>query len=173
MYKSIVSFMLLIFLGFSFDHFMVAKASVYTKEMLKKEIENYGEKATNKIPASYSKEDALKNGDILIIGRTTNHNERIQKFINNVKNKKPDFIRFVEFTSKGDPVITEYQYNGKLIYYRFDSSRDRTDRYRKGTFAMSKFVTGPKVLEDYCQKLVVNSNTSYLTNCYHFDKVEF
>ncbi|PGL71058.1 DUF4362 domain-containing protein [Bacillus sp. AFS055030] len=172
MYKSIIPLMLLLFIGFSFDHFMVAEASGFTKEMLKKEIENYGEKATNKIPASYSKKDAIKNGDI-IIGKTTNHNERVQKFIKNVKNKNPDFIRFVEFTSKGDPVITEYQFNGKLIYYRFDSSRDKTDRYRKGTFAMSKFVTGPKVLEDYCQKLVVNSKTSYLTNCYHFDKVEF
>lgn len=173
MYKIIISFLLLIFISFSFDDLIEVEASVFTKEMLKKEIENYGEKETNRIPAFYTKEDAIKNGDIIIKEGSSLQNNRINKFINNVRNKKPDFIRFVEFTSKGDPVITEYQYNGKLIYYRFDSSRDRTDKYRKGTFAMSKFVAGPKILEDYCQKLVVNSKMSYLTNCYHFDKVEF
>ncbi|WP_158095043.1 DUF4362 domain-containing protein [Gottfriedia luciferensis] len=173
MFKTIISFILLVGISYSFDHIMIAEASGFTKEMLVKEIENYGKKETNMVPASYSKKDAKKNGDIIHKHRTAKENKRIKQFVNNVINKNPDFIRFVEFTSKGDPVITEYQFNGKLIYYRFDSSRDRTDQYRKGTFAMSKFVTGPKVLEDYCQKLVINSKMSYLTNCYHFDKVEF
>ncbi|MFB7142930.1 DUF4362 domain-containing protein [Gottfriedia sp. NPDC056225] len=173
MFKFFITVIVFTFISLPFNHILEAEASVLSKEMLKKEIENYGEKETNKIPVAYSKKDALKNGDVIVKGKNTNQNAQIKRFVNNVKNKKPDFIRFVEFTTKGDPVITEYQFNGKLIYYRFDSSRVQSDKYRKGTFAMGKFVAATKVLEDYCQKIVVNSKDSYLTNCYHFDKVEF
>ena len=165
---------LFIFISFSINPYVSAQVNNLSKELLKKEIDNYGEKLTNKIPSSYSKEDARKNGDVIFFKhKSTFENKKIKQFIYNVKNNKPDFIRFVEFTSKGDPVITEYQFNGKLIYYRYDSSRDRSDQYRKGTFAMGKFIKAPQVLEDYCKKLVYNSKMSYLTNCYHFDKVEF
>ncbi|MCT1389879.1 DUF4362 domain-containing protein [Peribacillus frigoritolerans] len=142
----------------------------------KREIENFGGKLTNKVPKVYSKEEAMKNGDITFFSeRTPEQKQKLLQFKNNVKNKKTDFIRFTEFTEKGDALITEYQFNGKLIYYRSDTSRDRTDQNRKGEFVKGEFVKGPHVIEDYCKKLVPNSEMSYLTDCYKFKngKIEF
>ncbi|MGG2028016.1 hypothetical protein AB1282_20150 [Gottfriedia sp. S16(2024)] len=151
-----------------------AEANLFSKWRFKKEIENFGEKQTNKVPLIYSKKEALKNGDITFFKeRTSEQKKKITEFKNNVKNKKPDFIRFTQFTSNGDAVITEYQFNGKIIYYRYDSSRDRTDQHRKGTFVKGKFVKGSHIVEDYCKKLVPNSKMSYITNCYKYDKIEF
>lgn len=141
---------------------------------LENQIKNFGEKQTNEVPMTYSKEEAIKNGDITFYKkRTTEQKKKINQFKNNVKNKKPDFIRFTQFTAKGDAVITEYQFNGKLIYYRYDSSRDHTDQHRKGTFNKGNFVKGSPVQEDYCKKLVPDSKMSYLTNCYKNDTIEF
>ncbi|MDM5281768.1 DUF4362 domain-containing protein [Peribacillus frigoritolerans] len=118
----------------------------------------------------------MKNGDITFFNeRTPEQKQKLLQFKNNVKNKKPDFIRFTEFTEKGDALITEYQFNGKLIYYRSDTSRDRTDQNRKGKIVKGEFVKGPHVIEDYCKKLVPNSEMSYLTDCYKNKngKIEF
>ncbi|MEE3953482.1 DUF4362 domain-containing protein [Peribacillus frigoritolerans] len=141
---------------------------------LENQIKNFGEKQTNEVPMTYSKEEAIKNGDITFFKkRTPEQKMKIIQFENNVKNKKPDFIRFTQFTAKGDAVITEYQFNGKLIYYRYDSSRDHTDQHRKGTFIKGNFVKGSPVQDDYCKKLVSDSKMSYLTNCYKNDTIEF
>ena len=142
----------------------------------KKEIENFGEKLTNRVPKVYSKEEAIKNGDITFFSkRTPEQKQKILQFKNNVKNKKPDFIRFTQFTEKGDALITEYQFNGKIIYYLSDTSRDRTDQQRKGQLVKDKFVKGAHIIEDYCKKLVPNSEMPYITDCYKNKngKIEF
>ncbi|CEG26217.1 DUF4362 domain-containing protein [Bacillus sp. B-jedd] len=128
------------------------------------EIHSFGKKLTNKIPRDYSKAMALKNGDITPTSITKKQRDKIERFMENVKNKKPDFIRFTQFTSFGHAVITEYQFNGKLIYYRSDSSRDKLGQLRKGK---------SDVYEDYCKQLVPDSIKSYLTNCLKSKTIEF
>ena len=83
-----------------------------------------------------------------------------------MKRSKPDFIRFTQFTPKGDAVITEFQFNGKLIYYRYDSSRDLTEMFKRGRLIKGKFIKGPKIEEDYCKTLVNDPQMPYLSKCY-------
>jgi hypothetical protein len=133
------------------------------------QIKNFGAKQTNKIPETYSKKDAAKNGDITPINITAKQREKINQFIENVADKKPDFIRFVQFTSNEEPIITEYQFNGELIYYRYDASRDSSGRHHR----IGEDGTKKKVVKNYCKKLVPNKKMSYLTNCYHYETIEF
>ncbi|WP_408008219.1 DUF4362 domain-containing protein [Pseudalkalibacillus sp. A8] len=134
---------------------------------LEKEIRNFGKKLTNKVPKNYTKKDAIENGDILFgKDRTPKQNRKLKKFKQNVANDKPDFIRFVQFTTLGDPIITEYQFNGKLIYYRYDSTRDRTKIHRRGEERSA-------VQDDYCKVLVPDPKMPYITECYKNNAFEF
>jgi Domain of unknown function (DUF4362) len=145
-----------------------AEGNFLINHFIRVQIESFGKKLTDQISANYTKEMAKENGDITFYSkRTFQQQKRIDNFKENVKRKRADFIRFTEFTPKGDAIITEYQFNGKLIYYRSDTSRDRTDIYRKGRFVNGTFIKGPHVIEDYCTKLVDDPKMPYITNCYN------
>lgn len=154
-----------------FTHIEVSKAEDNNLSKIKfiNEIKNFGKKLTNKVPKIYTKEQALKNGDIVSgTKRPKKQKEKIEEFIHNVKIGKPDFIRFVQFTSLGDAVIKEYQFNGKLIFYRFDSTRDRTHR-----FSRTKDGRLIEIQKDYCTNLKVGKDISYITNCFYNKQHEF
>ncbi|ALC91633.1 hypothetical protein AM500_18955 [Bacillus sp. FJAT-18017] len=126
---------------------------------LKKDIKNIGTIQTEKLPQEYTQEQALKNGDILMKNRTKKQKEKIKQFKRSVIDGKPDFIRFTRFTSSGAAVLTEYHFNGQMIYYRYDSSRDKSGV--------------SDILEDYCKELVTDSEMSYITQCYKNHTLEF
>ncbi|WP_186576317.1 hypothetical protein [Aquibacillus kalidii] len=131
---------------------------------LEEDIENYGKKLTNKIGKNYSLNNAVKNGDII-----TNNNissveqKKINNFVRNIRNNNSDFIRFVNFNTKK---VTELQFNGKLIYYSQKRITDQ-DMIAKGD------ETDSNVISDYCKEIVLDSEMSYLTNCYNNELIEF
>jgi hypothetical protein len=51
--------------------------------------------------------------------------ERLQKYIENVGNKKKDKINIIRYTIEGDPITTEFNFNGKNIIIAMDISKDR------------------------------------------------
>ncbi|MCM3164543.1 DUF4362 domain-containing protein [Metabacillus litoralis] len=137
-----------------------------------KQIKDFGKKLTNQVPENYSKKNAIENGDILPGFITETQRRRINEFISNVNNNKSDFIRFVRFPSPNSPIITEFQFNGELIYYREDSTRvNRDNRIDQDEEVIQ--VQEEKVKEDYCKKLVKDSIMSYITDCYKNDVIEF
>lgn len=134
------------------------------------QIKNFGDKQTNKVPKEYTPEEAMENGDITPTNITSKQREKINQFQENVKNGNPDFIRFVQFSQTGDPIITEFQFNGELIYYRWDSTRDKSGRHiQEDMETGEKF----KIQEDYCKTLVNNPEMPYITDCYNYDSYEF
>ncbi len=52
--------------------------------------------------------------------------DRLQKFTDNIDAGNKDRINLVRFTTKGDPIITQLYYNGKLIEITVDNSQDRS-----------------------------------------------
>ncbi|GAB4075162.1 hypothetical protein GCM10028778_26650 [Barrientosiimonas marina] len=135
-----------------------------------KQIENFGKKQTDNVPEDYTLEEAMANGDITPSDMTSKQRETINQFKKNVKNGNPDFIRFTQFSQTGDPITTEFQFNGELIYYRWDSTRDESGRHIK-----EDMETGERfsVREDYCKKLVDDPRMPYITNCYEYESYEF
>ncbi|WP_174615287.1 hypothetical protein [Virgibacillus ihumii] len=72
-----------------------ASTQAVNNDTFEDKIKNFGKKLTNKLPKSYSMEDAIENGDIVVQnGISSKEREKIDQFIENVKNDKPDFIRF-------------------------------------------------------------------------------
>ncbi|WP_085523674.1 DUF4362 domain-containing protein [Tuberibacillus sp. Marseille-P3662] len=138
-----------------------AKDDKVNHATFEEQIKNFGKKLTDKVPENYSREDALENGDITPEHITQKQREKINQFMANVRNNKPDFIRFVQFFPSGT-LIKEYQFNGDLIYYRADSTRIKNSR--------------DKVYTDYCKDLEKKTKPfegTFLTNCYHSKSIEF
>ena len=73
---------------------------------------------------SYSLEDAEKNGD-LITGLVEMNHEKIDEFMNDVKNNNESEIRITSFTIEGDPVLNDLSYKNGIIEYIYDNSRDK------------------------------------------------
>ncbi|WP_026694674.1 DUF4362 domain-containing protein [Peribacillus kribbensis] len=131
------------------------QASADSKPSMEVRIKEFGKKETNQAPTPYTRAESLENGDITPSKITKEQRERINTFLENVKKGKPDFLRFAQFTHLDKAfIITEYQYNGDLIYY-FQDQRLKTGKH--------------EVTEDYCRNLEEKTKPwkgKFLTQCY-------
>ncbi|MNP54603.1 hypothetical protein D3C76_1491710 [compost metagenome] len=73
----------------------------------------------------YTRENAIRNGDIVIQSpdRIANR-EKAEAFFEHYSKQQPDWIRITFFTVEGDPVIHEVLYDGRMLWYLQDYSRD-------------------------------------------------
>jgi hypothetical protein len=75
--------------------------------------------------SNYDYNTAVKNGDIVDLhGKVTNV-DRLKEFIKNIESKHKDKIRITQFTTEGDPIFYNLDYNGKDIKYKYDNSKDK------------------------------------------------
>jgi hypothetical protein len=51
--------------------------------------------------------------------------ERFQEFYHNVLNGKKDAVRVVNYTTEGDPLLHDLEYDGDVIKSTFDTRRDK------------------------------------------------
>lgn len=75
------------------------------------------------VSEDYPIQTAIDNGDV-IIGQETYHLEYLIDFIENIKQEQSDQVRVVHYTVEGDPVIRELWYDGNVIRYTLDPTRD-------------------------------------------------
>jgi hypothetical protein len=76
------------------------------------------------IPKNYPFTEAVKQGDIIYLhGKYTNV-DKLPQFMDDVLNQKPSSIRIVHYTTEGDPIIEEINYDAQKITYKYDNSRD-------------------------------------------------
>src|SRR5690554_6801088 len=74
--------------------------------------------------APYSKEEALKNDDIVAGSFATIYNaDRFFSFLDNVKKGIPDGIRITSFTYEGDPIFRNLVFNERIAY-TYDYTQD-------------------------------------------------
>ncbi|WP_371068980.1 hypothetical protein [Sediminibacillus sp. JSM 1682029] len=163
MKRSIVVFSFLMGVSILLSSLSVDIISAQDEEAFKEQIENFGKKKTNKLPVNYTLSEAKRNGDITPGNMTEKQKKRIFEFKENVKSKNPDFIRFSSFGKGGiAPIIKEFQFNGEIIYYRYDSTRS--------------VHSAQKVVEDYCKKiehLDKPFKSTFLTSCFYHESIEF
>ncbi|AZN41351.1 DUF4362 domain-containing protein [Paenibacillus albus] len=78
------------------------------------------------IPDTYSRELAAKNGDVVIWGFSDNSYNigKWTQFLNHYHEETPSQVRITRDTMEGGFVIEEYYFDGKQIYYQYDTTRD-------------------------------------------------
>lgn len=81
------------------------------------------------LPSDYPMEQAIKDGCVVISYNAVFNKGKLDSFIANTtansKNRQSDFMRIVEYTIEGDPIITDLEYRENLGYIlTYDNTRD-------------------------------------------------
>lgn len=83
---------------------------------------------------SYSYEEAKKNGDIITGPPGEINFEKMDMFIEDIKNDRESKIRITSYTIEGDPILNDVVYKNGVIKYTYDSSRDKHGGKAKGKY---------------------------------------
>lgn len=81
----------------------------------------------DKLPHKYTNEMALKDGDVIEVVGIDYNIEKLDKFIENYKNKKSnvgDMVRIINYTDEGDPIIFDLNIESDGVKLKVDSTRD-------------------------------------------------
>lgn len=78
------------------------------------------------LPEEYGLINAINDKCVVSVhGRTIYNKDELDEFLENIKQNKIDFIRCVNFTIEGDPIITDVNFEGENTFkITVDSSRD-------------------------------------------------
>ena len=79
---------------------------------------------------SYTSKTAIKNGDVVDVHGKQYNVEKLDKFIENVKNNNKDKVRITTYTIEGGAIITDLDYDGENINYTNDNTRDNFGKPR-------------------------------------------
>ena len=75
--------------------------------------------------APYTIETAQKNDDVIRTNNGTSYNtEKLDKFLENVKNGTNGKVRITQYTTEGGAILVDLSYDGKKITYTIDTTRD-------------------------------------------------
>jgi hypothetical protein len=77
------------------------------------------------LPQKYTTDMAIKNGDYVHTYKEKYNEDKLDKFIEDVRNKKKAIIRTVMITTEGNPIITDVNYDGTLFNLIVDTTRDK------------------------------------------------
>ena len=87
------------------------------------------QKLLEEIPQEYPMQQAIKDGCVVISYNAVFNKGKLDSFIANTtannENRQSDFIRIVQYTTEGDPIITDLEYRENLGYIlTYDNTRD-------------------------------------------------
>jgi hypothetical protein len=103
----------------------------------------------------YLPEKAIKNGDIVNVHGKISNLEKFLQFVKNVNNGVKDKVRITSYTTEGDPIFDNLDFNGKNIKYTYDNSQDSFGR--------------PEIKSDTCSEIgstnTVNGVEYHLSKC--------
>ena len=97
------------------------------EDIIEKNID--GQKVIEEVPEDYPMEQAIKDGCVVISYNAVFNKSKLDSFIANTsansENRQSDFMRIVQYTIEGDPIITDLEYRENLGYIlTYDNTRD-------------------------------------------------
>jgi hypothetical protein len=114
-------------------------------------IEHYNE--LSHYPLVYTLQMAQNNKDIITYGAASYNVKRLDKFINNVRNKLPDKVVITNYGIDLEyPHISILQYNGEFIIYTqrsFNEDKFKYDSFYGNEMMINIRDTGYSIIKDY------------------------
>ncbi|WP_312371667.1 DUF4362 domain-containing protein [Lachnoclostridium sp.] len=94
------------------------------------ELYRFGEPTLKDLPDDYGtydkKNDAIRDGVYINVHGVEIYNQQVvDDFYKSVHAGSAAFMRTIDYTDEGDPIITDYQYDGSLFTVTTDTTRDR------------------------------------------------
>lgn len=96
----------------------------------------------DELPQDYSLINAIEDNCVISIhGKKLYNGDELDRFLKNVENNTPDFIRCISFTTEGDMIITDVNFEGSNSFRtccdwtrdEWSSKEDRTYKYGRFT----------------------------------------
>lgn len=83
------------------------------------------DKPLSGLPEEYTIEMAIQNGDYVNVHGEISNAGVMNEFISKAEQKQKAFVRTVMVTIEGDPVITDFYYDGDHFTVEMDTTRDK------------------------------------------------
>ncbi|MCL2859120.1 MAG: DUF4362 domain-containing protein [Oscillospiraceae bacterium] len=112
----IILFLVIIIIGVIIIYILQNKEKVEVADNVNNIISNnqentiVGHKDIRELPKNYGFDDAIKDNCFVAIHNERYNNDILDKFISDIINKRPSFIRIVQCTTEGDLIITDIDY---------------------------------------------------------------
>ncbi len=100
-----------------------------------------GQKTMEELPEEYTVQMAIAAGDYVDVHGRISNEEKMTDFIHKVSNKEQASIRKVQVTVEGDPIITDFLYNGTKFFVTQDTRRDKFGRQSITTREFKNLIT--------------------------------
>ena len=93
------------------------------------------------LPKDYSLIQAIRDNCVISIhGSKVYNTDELDRFLENVKNNVPDFVRCINYTDEGDMIITDVNFEGSESFrICLDSTRDEYSSEKDRTYKYGKF----------------------------------
>jgi hypothetical protein len=79
----------------------------------------------DQLPQEYTSEMAIANGDYVDMHGTISNETAMDAFLQKFYDKEDAFLRKVQFTVEGDPIITDFSFQDLEFTVKTDSTRDQ------------------------------------------------
>ena len=70
------------------------------------------------------KETAIADGVVVITSKETYNTNKLDSFLKHAAKGKKAFVRTIAYTTEGDPIITDFEYDGEKYIRTYDNRRD-------------------------------------------------
>ncbi len=77
------------------------------------------------LPKDYTSDMAIKNGDYVDVHGNISNENVMNEFLEKISKNQSAFLRKVQFTIEGDPIITDFLYNNGVFTVISDTTRDK------------------------------------------------
>lgn len=86
--------------------------------------EKFGKIPIEEIPDKYVPDTAVENGDYVNLHGQISNEDIMTDFLEKVDKNKEAFIRTVQYTIEGDPIINDFYFDGNKFTVTTDNTRD-------------------------------------------------
>lgn len=144
--------------------------------------------ATESIPNDITVEEAIRNNCFVMAHDKTESKDLLLRFLDNSKSGIVSFLRKVSYTDEGDPIITDFLFDGKKYYVYEDATRDQfagevkfykkeylyINTYEKDNYKVLYFADRNDITAKEYEKSMVSSNSKDLIDTYplYYEKTE-
>lgn len=136
--------------------------------------------ATGSIPENITVEEAINSNYFVMAHDKIESKDLLFKFIDNSKSGIVSFLRKVSYTTEGDPIITDFLFDGKKYYIYEDDTRDKfagevklyqkeylyMNNYEKDNYKVFYFADRNDITVTEYEKSMISSNSKDLIDTY-------
>jgi hypothetical protein len=124
-----------------------------------------------KITDPFNADEAINNGDVVYVNGESFNTKKWRRFLRDLNREVPYKVRITQYSIEGAPIYYELTYDGTLIHYTYDNSKDiygGPDAGRQSTSC--KGINTMKTEDSHEGYVLTECDNSKIRNTFWMDK---